>query len=358
MLVQVECKRNPKWIRIPVKNDSFDFCEFIKEASAKFNLPYGANVVLKDSAGVDVDADIFDELVRTSKVSFKILDGDTADNVPQAKTDFSEPSCPESSFSSVKSESSDSTVIPQSSKARKKRFLEEPSDCNASKDLVHAALHSKPGGSDILKEYEQTKSLSDKTRRKLVNILVANMVEKYGRIPQVSICVSYALGIITLFPNLKDKCSPTGYEQYYDLRSGQGYIAYRLKTVQRNSVNNLKGVSKVVYQDGPKTLRRSLRLKCGEPGCSSVFYTYYGFKKHILGVHRDCVASGTAENIGSGINVPVSDTLTEDPPVTFQTPVENRQLTDMCSAIVAQVQAAGVSENTVQCLVSSMEELD
>ncbi len=29
---------------------------------------------LKDSAGVD--ADIFDELVRTSKVSFKILDGD------------------------------------------------------------------------------------------------------------------------------------------------------------------------------------------------------------------------------------------------------------------------------------------
>lgn len=35
-------------------------------------------MVLKDSAGVDVDADIFDELVRTSKVSFKILDGDTA----------------------------------------------------------------------------------------------------------------------------------------------------------------------------------------------------------------------------------------------------------------------------------------
>lgn len=88
-----------------------------------------------------------------------------------------------------------------------------------------------------------------------------------------------------------------------------------------------------------------------------MFYTYYGFKKHILGVHRDCVASGTAENVGSGINVPVSDTLTEDPPVTFQTPVENRQLMDMCSAIVAQVQAAGVSENTVQCLVGSMEEL-
>ncbi|XP_048042482.1 uncharacterized protein LOC125266037 [Megalobrama amblycephala] len=60
------------------------------------------------------------------------------------------------------------------------------------------------------------------------------MVEKYGRIPPVSIR-----------------------EQYYDPRSGQGYIAYRLKTVQRNSVNNLKGVSKVVSQDGPKTLRET-----------------------------------------------------------------------------------------------------
>ncbi|XP_026054773.1 uncharacterized protein LOC113040726 [Carassius auratus] len=195
------------------ENDCFDFCGFIKEASAKFNLPHGANVVLKDSAGVDVDADIFDELVRTSKVSFKILDGDNnkSDNVPQAETNLSEPSCPESSFSSIESESSESTAIPQSSKACKKRFLEEPSDCNASKDLVHAALHSKPGGSDILKEYEQTSSLSDKTRKKLVNILVADMVEKYGRIPPVSISLSYALGIITLFPNLKDKCSPTGY---------------------------------------------------------------------------------------------------------------------------------------------------
>ncbi|XP_043081307.1 LOW QUALITY PROTEIN: serine/threonine-protein kinase pim-1-like [Puntigrus tetrazona] len=32
----------------------------------------------KDFAGVDVDADIFDELVRTSKVSFRLLDGDKA----------------------------------------------------------------------------------------------------------------------------------------------------------------------------------------------------------------------------------------------------------------------------------------
>lgn len=33
-------------------------------------------LVFKDSAGVDVDADIIDELVRTSKVSLKFLGGD------------------------------------------------------------------------------------------------------------------------------------------------------------------------------------------------------------------------------------------------------------------------------------------
>ncbi|XP_077079065.1 uncharacterized protein LOC143732177 [Siphateles boraxobius] len=83
------------------------------------------------------------------------------------------------------------------------------------------------------------------------------MVESHGRIPPVSIRITYALGIVTLFPNLKDKCSPTGYEHYYDPHSGQGYLAYRLKTVQRNTGSNLGRTSKSVYKDGPKTLRET-----------------------------------------------------------------------------------------------------
>lgn len=39
--------------------------------SAKFNLPNGADVELHDSLGVDVDDDIFDELLRSATVSFK-----------------------------------------------------------------------------------------------------------------------------------------------------------------------------------------------------------------------------------------------------------------------------------------------
>lgn len=45
---------------------------------------------------------------------------------------------------------------------------------------VYVALHQKPGGEDVFQEYSKTKSLSDQTRRKLVNILVADMVETHG----------------------------------------------------------------------------------------------------------------------------------------------------------------------------------
>ena len=45
---------------------------------------------------------------------------------------------------------------------------------------VRVALYSKPGGKEIFKEYEKTSAISDVTRRKMVNILVADMVESHG----------------------------------------------------------------------------------------------------------------------------------------------------------------------------------
>ncbi|XP_046902338.1 uncharacterized protein LOC124485075 isoform X1 [Hypomesus transpacificus] len=83
------------------------------------------------------------------------------------------------------------------------------------------------------------------------------MIKSHGRVPTVNVRITYALGIVTLFPYLKDKASPTGYEHYYDPHSGQGYVAYRLKTVQRKSSSVCKRSSKTVYQDGPKTLRET-----------------------------------------------------------------------------------------------------
>jgi len=68
--------------------------------------------------------------------------------------------------------------------------------------------------------------------------------------------------------------------------------------------------------------------------------------------------SDIVESLGRDDTLPVSNSQeSEDAPVSFPTPVDNRRLLDMCSSIVAQVQASGVSESTVQCLVGSMEEL-
>ncbi len=45
---------------------------------------------------------------------------------------------------------------------------------------METILVQKPGGERIINEYNQTKSLGDETRRKMVNILAADMTEKNG----------------------------------------------------------------------------------------------------------------------------------------------------------------------------------
>lgn len=46
--------------------------------------------------------------------------------------------------------------------------------------MVRDVLQSKPGGGEILHEYDQTKTLMDGTRRQMVNLLVADMIEVHG----------------------------------------------------------------------------------------------------------------------------------------------------------------------------------
>ncbi|XP_030608908.1 uncharacterized protein LOC115796684 isoform X1 [Archocentrus centrarchus] len=261
MLVQVEHQAVQKWVRVPVTDDCYDYLKFIQEVHAKFNLASGVSVDLKDSSGVDVDADIFDELLRSATVSFKVVTERFVAPVDQSEVTDASFSSEDGSFSSVESPSSassSSTVITENTKAQRRRLVEGPPDSEMAKNIVYVALHQKPGGEDVIKEYNKTRSLSDPTRKKLVNILVADMIESHGRVPPVNIRITYALGIVTLFPSLKDNGSPTGYEHYYDPLSGQGYLAYRLKTVQRNTASDFKRSSKSAHQGGPRTLRETL----------------------------------------------------------------------------------------------------
>ncbi|XP_055056140.1 uncharacterized protein [Misgurnus anguillicaudatus] len=117
----------------------------------------------------------------------------------------------------------------------KPRLTEDCTDKQEAKNMVNEVLMSKPGGAKIMFEYSKTQTLSDSTRRQLVNMLVADMIEVYGRAPPQTVRTKYALGIVSVFPYLEDPYSKNGYEHFYDASSGTGYLAWRLKTVQRNT---------------------------------------------------------------------------------------------------------------------------
>ncbi|XP_056441485.1 uncharacterized protein LOC130378917 [Gadus chalcogrammus] len=77
---------------------------------------------------------------------------------------------------------------------------------SAAKEVIERSLVE-----DILEEYRGENSLSHRTRRQLVNILASDMTERHGRFPSRQQKEKYALGIITVFPSLKDPFSPKGY---------------------------------------------------------------------------------------------------------------------------------------------------
>ncbi|XP_057184180.1 uncharacterized protein LOC130550703 [Triplophysa rosa] len=134
----------------------------------------------------------------------------------------------ESSVEIVSCESDDTVLLSDDSLTRKRRAEDEAGI------LVQKILQSKPGGDAIMREYHKTKSLSDSTRRKMINILTADMTEKHSTSPPKRIREMYAQGIIALFPYLRDPYAKHGYEHYYDPQSGQGYLSWKIKNIQRN----------------------------------------------------------------------------------------------------------------------------
>ncbi|XP_029547342.1 uncharacterized protein LOC115149023 isoform X2 [Salmo trutta] len=92
-----------------------------------------------------------------------------------------------------------------------------------SEDLIESILKKKPGGEVVIKEYSKTKSLTDCTRLKMINILVSAMTETHGTSPPRSVRETFAQGIISLFPYLKDPYTTNGYiEQDFVLLFGEG----------------------------------------------------------------------------------------------------------------------------------------
>ncbi|XP_029612051.1 uncharacterized protein LOC115195869 isoform X4 [Salmo trutta] len=137
-------------------------------------------------------------------------------------SDFSLSSASETSDSSFSS--SASTIILDDVPSKRQR-IEDTHDAVSAEQLIEAVLRVKSGGEEVLQEYQTTETLTDAARRKMVNILVAYMIDNHGHRPTKAIREDYARGIVMLFPSLKDPYSKKGYEHFYDAASSTGYIS-------------------------------------------------------------------------------------------------------------------------------------
>lgn len=106
---------------------------------------------------------------------------------------------------------------------------------------------------------------------------------------------------------------------------------------------------------------KSLRLKCGQAGCCLEFGSFSGFRKHLHRVHEESnkvpvhVEESTVvhqADVGLSSN---TDVATCSNASSLQ--ISSKNTTDLCASAIAQLQAAGVSQTTINTFVMSMEEV-
>ncbi|KAK7918721.1 hypothetical protein WMY93_010005 [Mugilogobius chulae] len=273
MLVKVEYGGVKKFIKVPDIEGTFDLPAFFKKLERRGEL------CLTDETGTEVDTDIFDELLKSGVKEFKVncqypvtdlhidIVNDSSDSsvvqLSQPATPSSSQNSPTSptlslieSLSSPSSHGSDSVIMVATTK--KKKVAHAEMDRVEALQKVESVLKSHPKGKDIFTEYEKTKKLSDGTRRLMVNMLVAEMMESHGRLPPRCVRTSYARGIVALFPYLEDPFSKNGFEHFYDPAGNTGYLAWRLKTVQRNSSETRQKSPTSQLLSSPTAQRQSL----------------------------------------------------------------------------------------------------
>ncbi|XP_035018982.1 uncharacterized protein LOC118113392 [Hippoglossus stenolepis] len=258
MLVKVRYGESQKYVKVAETEEGYDdFNTFLQKVLEKLGLPLQTELHLTDESGTEVDADVFDELLQAGNLTIMVsTEQSTVVLQDLSYTSFeshmSDTSSVSDASTSAVSVSSDATIIPERDSGAKRSH----SDRESAREMVRDVLQSKPGGEKILHEYDKSKTLMDGARRQMVNLLVADMMEVHGRIPPTYVRTKYALGIITLFPCLRDPYSKNGYEHYYDAESGSGYLAWRIKTVQRSTaVQSRRCSTSATYQDGPKSKR-------------------------------------------------------------------------------------------------------
>ncbi|XP_021324022.1 uncharacterized protein isoform X1 [Danio rerio] len=275
MLVKVQYQGVKKYVKLLT---DFTFQYFISEVKSKFGLPTTADLQVFDDTDTNVEEDIFHELMESSPhvcLTVRCLEENMSAGLPEviSPTRSSTASTCTDTVSLSSTDHDDPEQPMQNQMTRASRCLMV--DAERAKRIVQDALEKQSGGDEVLDEYKATKTLKHSTRRQLVNIVVSHMTEIHGRIPTRKQRETYALGIISLFPSLRDPFSAKGYvriclsilntnmfvcfnylkEHFYDPEKGTGFIAWRLKTLSRK---NPKRVRLEVSEVGGPSLKRRI----------------------------------------------------------------------------------------------------
>ncbi|XP_058510763.1 uncharacterized protein LOC131476730 [Solea solea] len=203
--------------------------EFLIAAFAKFGVPPATEgVKVVDSSGTELDEDVFEDILKDPSTGVLTIKYDTEPVHTVASS--SEPSPP----SSLDLSDSQDTVILTESPSRKHQRV----DTEAKQLFKSPSFPQNLEGNVYYKNTIEPSLWWTKTRRKMVNILAADLTEKNGTSPPRQLKEKYARGIVTLFPYLSDPYAKNGYEHYYDGESGTGYLAWRIKTIQRSTAKD------------------------------------------------------------------------------------------------------------------------
>ncbi|KAK1906289.1 Galactokinase, partial [Dissostichus eleginoides] len=190
MLFKVQYQGKKKYIKL----NGASYPEFLNEAKAKFSIPTEKNVYVVDDTGTEVDEE------EKSDILWTIIDVTSVTDSPAPST------CTDTLSLSSQSEECDLSLMSPKRPHVDDAFLMSPKrqhiddSSSQAKELVKRVLEQKPGGEKILKEYAMRGEMKERT-----------------------------LGIVTLFPSLKDPYSKKGYEHFFDADSNEGYIAWKLK---------------------------------------------------------------------------------------------------------------------------------
>ncbi|KAI2644933.1 hypothetical protein H4Q32_026114 [Labeo rohita] len=226
MLVKVKFRNEQKYVK--VSHSDLKLSDYLDEVFVKFGISVSRRpeARLYDESGTEIDEDVFEDVLKQPNLGvFQILLPDSSNELTHVLPVPSE----ESSIKISSNESDDTVLLSDDSPTRKRRAEGEAGI------MVKNILQTKPGGDGIIREYNKTKCLSDSNRRKMVNILAADMTEKHSSSPPKQVRELYAQGIIALFLYLRDPYAKLGYEHYYDPQSEQGYLSWKIKNIQRNS---------------------------------------------------------------------------------------------------------------------------